>query len=351
MKKAISADFIETGRLKMHVLSSGNDAATETVLFIHGNASSSVFWKGLMRALPPQYRAFAPDLRGYGDTEDALIDATHGMMDFVDDLQSLTNTLKINRYHVVGHSMGGSVIWSLLAAEGEKIASITLVNPGSPYGFGGTKDEYGTPCNPDFAGSGGGIVNPQFAEFIRTKYKGSEDPVASPRVVMNNFYWKPPFKPDNEEELLDSLLSERVGAQRYPGDFVPSAHYPFAAPGVWGPANALSPKYVGESVKNFVESAHKPPILWVRGSDDQIVSDQSLFCMGTLGKLGFIPNYPSEAVYPPQPMVGQTRYVLQQYAEKGGTFQEIVMPETGHTPFVEKQALFLTEFLAFLEGK
>lgn len=349
MEKEIVSQFIETERLKMHVLSSGDSEGKETILFIHGNASSAVFWKGLMRALPPQYRAFAPDLRGYGDTEDLPIDATRGMMDFVDDLQSLTNSLKINRYHVVGHSMGGSVIWSLLPAEGEKIASITLVNPGSPYGFGGTKDLYGTPCNIDFAGSGGGIVNPQFTEFIRTKYKGSDDPIASPRVVMNNFYWKPPFKPENEEELLDALLTERIGAQRYPGDFVLSAHYPFVAPGVWGPANALSPKYVGNSVKNFIESAHQPPILWVRGHDDQIVSDQSLFCMGTLGKLGFIPNYPSEAVYPPQPMVTQTRHVLLQYSENGGKYSEWVVLDTGHTPFVEKQALFLTEFLMFLQ--
>ncbi len=351
MKREISSQFVKTERLTMHVLSSESSEATQTVLFIHGNASSAVFWKGLMAELPPQYRAFAPDLRGYGDTEDVLIDATRGMMDFVEDIQSLTNALKINRYHVIGHSMGGSVIWSLLAVENQKIASITLVNPGSPYGFGGTKDINGSPCNPDFAGSGGGIVNPQFAEFIRTKYKGSEDPLASPRVVMNNFYWKPPFKPDNEEELLESLLSERIGAQRYPGDFVPSANYPFAAPGVWGPANALSPKYLGNSVKNFIENTHKPPILWVRGSDDQIVSDHSLFCMGTLGKLGLIPNYPGETAYPPQPMVSQTRQVLLQYEECGGSYQEVVMSNTGHTPFIENQAAFLTEFLTFLQKK
>ena len=50
----------------------------------------------------------------------------------------------------------------------------------------------------------------------------------------------------------------------------------------------------------------KPPVLWIRGADDQIVSDQSLFDVGTLGALGAIPGYPGSDVFPSQPMVSQT---------------------------------------------
>lgn len=339
--KNIRRQYITTPRLTQCVRFAGRKISSETILFIHGNASSSVFWTELMHKIPATYRSVAPDLRGYGDTEDLVIDATRGMGDFVDDLVELVNALNINKIHLVGHSMGGSVIWSLLPVLGDKVLSVTLVNPGSPYGFGGTKDTEGSSCNPDFAGSGGGIVNPQFAKFIAEKYRGTEDPVASPRIVMNNFYWKPPFRPQNEESLLDSLLSEKIGPDRYPGDAVPSAHYPFAAPGVFGPPNALSPKYVGDSVKNFIGAAHKPPVLWVRGSDDQIVSDNSFFCMGTLGKMGFIPNYPGEAVYPSQPMVSQSRAVLEKYAAQGGQFEEVVIPNTGHSPFIEQPEAFL----------
>jgi pimeloyl-ACP methyl ester carboxylesterase len=293
-----------------------------------------------MLNLPAGHRGIAPDLRGYGDTEDKLIDATRGVDDWVDDLLGLTQALGLDRYHVVGHSMGGAILFGLVPAAGPAIRSVTLVNPGSPFGFGGSKDIHGTPCYDCFSGSGGGVVNPEFPQRMAAGDRTSDSPTASPRVVMNSFYWKPPFKPEREEDLLSSLMSEKVGPERYPGDFVPTERWPNVGPGKYGPINALSPKYVGDTAARFIQAAHKPPVLWVRGSDDQIVSDNSFFDFGTLGKLGFVPGWPGEDVYPPQPMVSQVRHVLEQYQAAGGRFQEVVMADTGHTPYVEKPQEF-----------
>jgi pimeloyl-ACP methyl ester carboxylesterase len=336
----ITSKMIDTPRLQMHVLFSGADSGVP-VLFIHGNASSSTYWEEIMLKLPGGYRGIAPDLRGYGDTEDKLIDATRGAGDWVDDLVALTKTLGLSKYHVVGHSMGGAIIFNLLPAAGAAILSATLVDPGSPYGFGGTKDLDGTPNYDDFAGSGGGVVNPEFPKLMAAGDRSTDNPQASPRVVMNSFYWKPPFKPAREEDLLTSLMTEKVGPDKYPGDFVPSGNWPNVAPGKFGPINALSPKYVGDSVKNFIAAQPKPPILWVRGSDDQIVGDNSLFDFGTLGKMGFVPGWPGDEVYPPQPMVGQTRRVLEHYAAQGGKYWEKVIADTGHSPYIEKPEEFV----------
>ncbi len=336
----ITSKMIDTPRLKMHVLFSG-PADGVPVLFLHGNASSATYWEEIMLKLPGGYRGLAPDLRGYGDTEDKLIDATRGSGDWVDDLLGLTQALGLSKYHVVGHSMGGAILFSLVPAAGKAIHSVTLVDPGSPYGFGGSKDLDGTPTYDDFAGSGGGVVNPDFPKLMAAGDRSSDNPQASPRVVMNNFYWKPPFKPAREEDLLTSLMTEKVGPDKYPGDFVSSGNWPNVAPGKFGPINALSPKYVGDSVKNFIAVQPKPPVLWVRGSDDQIVGDNSLFDFGTLGKLGFVPGWPGDEVYPPQPMVGQTRKVLDHYAANGGHYWEKVIADTGHSPYVEKPDEFM----------
>jgi pimeloyl-ACP methyl ester carboxylesterase len=335
----ITSKMIATPRLATHVLFSGPDDGVP-VVFIHGNASSATYWEEQMLMLPAGLRGIAPDLRGYGDSEDKLIDATRGYGDWVDDLLALAQTLGLSRYHVVGHSLGGALLFSLLPSAGDAILSLTLVNPGSPYGFGGTKDVAGTPYYADFAGSGGGVVNPEFARLMGAKDRGSDNPQASPRMVMNSFYWKPPFRAAREEELLSSLLSERVGPEAYPGDSVASANWPNVAPGVYGPINASSPKYVGDTVVNFVGAAYKPPVLWVRGADDQIVSDNSLFDLGTLGQLGFVPGWPGEDVCPPQPMIAQTRAVLEQYAANGGSYREEVFAECGHTPYIEKPEEF-----------
>ncbi len=189
-----------------------------------------------------------------------------------------------------------------------------------------------------------GVVNAEFPKLMAAGDRGSDNPAASPRIVMNTFYWKPPFKPAREEDLLTSLMSEKVGPEKYPGDFVPSANWPGVGPGKWGPINAASPKYVGDSVQRFIAAKPKPPVLWVRGSDDQIVADDSLFDLGTLGKLGLVPGWPGDDVFPPQPMVGQTRAVLEKYAAAGGAYWEKVIADTGHSPYIEKP----DEFTALL---
>ena len=340
----IKSTFVQTPRLDMHLLVSGSDGGIP-VLMVHGNASSSTYWEETMLALPAGFRAIAPDLRGYGDTEDKLVDATRGCQDWADDLLGLMDILGIQRFHVAGHSLGGSVIWNLMATAPERVLSATLICPGSPYGFGGTKNLSGTPCHPDFAGSGGGVVNPEFARLMDEKYRGREFP-ASPRTVMNAFYWKPPFRHAREEELLSSILSERVGPEKYPGDLTPSPNWPMVAPGKFGPANALSPKYIGDTVARMLNANPKPPILWVRGSHDQIVSDASFFDMGTLGATGLVPGWPGAEVYPSQPMVGQTRAVLEQY----GDFKEEVIEDTGHSPHMEKPKVFDPVFHAHLRA-
>lgn len=344
----ITSRMIDTPRLQMHALFSGPEDGT-AVLFLHGNASSSTYWEEIMLKLPEGFRGIAPDLRGYGDTEDKLIDATCGVGDFVNDLIGLLDALHIEKTHVVGHSMGGAIIFGLLPAAGDRILSATLVNPGSPFGFGGTKGLDGQPCYDDFAGSGGGVVNPEFPKLMASGDRSTDNPQASPRVVMNSFYWKAPFKAAREEELLSSLMSEKVGEQKYPGDFVPSNNWPNVAPGSFGPINALSPKYVGDSVQNFIASPHKPHILWIRGDSDMIVSDNSFFDFGTLGKLGYVPGWPGEEVYPPQPMISQTRHVLDQYQENGGSYEEVVITDAGHTPYIEKPEEFMAAFSKVLK--
>jgi pimeloyl-ACP methyl ester carboxylesterase len=91
-------------------------------------------------------------------------------------------------------------------------------------------------------------------------------------------------------------------------------------------------------------------VLWIRGAADQIVSDTSLFDFGLLGRLGAVPGWPGEAVYPPQPMVRQTRAVLDAYRAKGGQVREEVLPEVGHSPHLEAPERFRALLLGLLEG-
>jgi pimeloyl-ACP methyl ester carboxylesterase len=63
-----------------------------------------------------------------------------------------------------------------------------------------------------------------------------------------------------------------------------------------------------------------------------------MFDFGTLGKLGVVPGWPGEEAYPPQPMIEQTRDVFERRREHGGDVREVVLPEVGHGPIIEKPA-------------
>jgi pimeloyl-ACP methyl ester carboxylesterase len=331
----ITEATVDTGRLKMHVLVSGPQDGDPVVL-VHGNMSSGPFWEETMLTLAAEgYRVLAPDLRGYGDTEAVPVDATRGMRDWSDDLKALVTSLDLGRFHLVGWSMGGGVAMQYAIDNGADLLSLTLESPISPYGFGGTRDAQGTPNHDDFAGSGGGTANPEYVRLVKEGDRGEESPFSA-RNVLNNFYFKPPFRvaPEREEAFVTSVLKTRIGDDFYPGGMTDSPNWPNVAPGTGGFNNAMSPKYL--NLGGFADIEHRTPVLWVRGADDQIVSDTSLFDFGFLGQLGAVPGWPGAEVCPPQPMIAQTRAVLDAYKANGGPYWELTITGSGHSPHIEK---------------
>jgi pimeloyl-ACP methyl ester carboxylesterase len=83
-----------------------------------------------------------------------------------------------------------------------------------------------------------------------------------------------------------------------------------------------------------------PPIVWIHGADDAIVSDTSFFDLNYLGQLGIIPGWPGEDIAPPQPMVAQTRTVFEAYRTAGGEFAEVALEGCGHSPHLEHPDAF-----------
>lgn len=314
------------------------------VLLIHGNCSSGAYWYPLFRHLPPTLRVVAPDLRGYGGTEPAPVDATRGLRDFADDLTALLDDPALfgragARPVVVGHSMGAGVAMQLAVDQPQRPSALLLEAPLSPYGFGGTRDLDGALIDPECAGTGGGTANPDFVQRLAIGDRGDDQPT-SPRAVLRSAYVADPASLGADEELLlDTMLSTVVGEDNYPGTARATEGWPGVGPGQRGVLNAMSPFHF-RLADALVAMESKPPVAWVRGDADVIVSDTSLFDLGYLGSLGLVPGWPGAGAFPPQPMVSQTRAVLEQYAAAGGGYREIVYEGCGHSPHVERPADF-----------
>jgi pimeloyl-ACP methyl ester carboxylesterase len=328
------ADFtrttVSTDRIETSVWTSGPEGGVP-LLLVHGNLVSGGWWKYVAEALPADVRVIAPDLRGFGRTEAKPIDATRGLGDMVDDVRSLLEALGLadqGTVNAAGWSMGGGVLMQYLLTYPDDLASVTLVAPISPYGFGGTRGADGRPCFADFAATGAGGAAPEFVQRLAAGDTSEVNPQSSPRVVLRQFFGARDNTAVDEDFLLDEVLHTRTGDDYYPGDGATSTNWPTLAPGDHGVLNAMSPKHYGAAA--IVDLPRKPPVVWVRGGQDQVISDISMFDLAYLGQLGAIPGWPGEDVLPAQPMNEQMRAVLDTYRANGGEAEEISVDHAAH---------------------
>ena len=331
-----ASSMVGTDRLDTHVWSSGPGDGVP-LLLVHGNLVSGGWWRYVAGLLPDDVRVIAPDLRGFGRTEAKPIDATRGLGDMVDDIRSLLVTLGLagtGAVNAAGWSMGGGVLWQYALTYPDDLASLTMIAPLAPYGWGGVKGLDGTPCFDDYAASGGGTAAPDFCRRLAEGDRSAADPTTSPRAILREYFGPRGNAGDVDEEfLLDEMLRTRVGDDFYPGDATTSANWPGVAPGARGVLNTMSPKYFNAAA--VAALPRKPPITWLRGVQDQVVSDTSVFDLGYLGQLGAVPGWPGAEVLPAQPMVAQTRAVLDAYRRNGGVAEEIALEEAAHGMPVE----------------
>lgn len=95
--------FIQTSNLNIHYELAGKG---DTVLvLVHGNFASWRWWRPVLDRLPAGYRAYAPDLRGCGDTDRPPDGYT--IEQLAADLHAFARALGLPAFHLVGHSLGG----------------------------------------------------------------------------------------------------------------------------------------------------------------------------------------------------------------------------------------------------
>jgi pimeloyl-ACP methyl ester carboxylesterase len=338
----VRSSLVDTDRMRMRVLEAG-PADGVPVVFVHGNLSTSRFYEHLLPELPPHYRVIAPDMRGFGDSDPAPLDATRGLADWADDTAALLHALDVEAPpHLVGWSTGGAAIARF--ALDRPAASLTFLDPVSPYGYGGTHAD-GTPCFPDGAGSGGGGINPEVVARLRAGDTSADSPFTA-RSMFRAFYVAPGYVEPREDLLVAEILKTHLGDTNYPGDATASDNWPGFAPGTSGILNALSPRYCRWA--EIVDLDPKPPVLWTHGGADLVVADGSPLELGTLGASGAVPGWPGAAVYPPQPMVSQIRAVLDRYAAAGGVVRTEIIDGAGHGPHLDTAPRWLAIFREFL---
>ncbi|MFZ5825246.1 MAG: alpha/beta fold hydrolase [Bacillota bacterium] len=110
------------------------------LLLIHGNLASSIWWDRVMALLPAGIKAYAPDLRGYGDSDKP--EGEWSMHDLADDIYRFARAVGIERATVVGHSMGGGVAQQLTVEHPALVERLVLLNSAEPAGLQTPPEKY-----------------------------------------------------------------------------------------------------------------------------------------------------------------------------------------------------------------
>lgn len=122
---------IDSNGVSIHVREQGFDrAGTPALVFLHYWGGSSRTWDDVIAALPNMYRSVAPDLRGWGDSDQP---ADHyALADLAGDVERVIDTLGLDRFVLIGHSMGGKVAQLLASRRPQGLAGLVLVAPSPP---------------------------------------------------------------------------------------------------------------------------------------------------------------------------------------------------------------------------
>lgn len=344
MPETMTKMMVETARRKTALYRFDNPGKPKLML-VHGNASSSAFFFPAILDLAEHFDIAAPDLNGFGDTEATPIHSPTALHDWSEDLDALADSLHFDRFALLGWSLGGGVAFRYAINHPARLTHLILLSPMSPYGFGGTRGEDGVMYDGRGWGSPGGFANPAFIAKLKEQDRG-DDPMAARSVLKTLFHQGWPFGKEWQDLFVDELLKIRLGEDYYPGDYVPLGEFPYALPGTRGISNSLAPQYA--NVSGFADIAPRMPVLWVRGDKDNLVSDQSYSDFATLGMMNLLPGYPGVEAFPPQPMVAQTRAVLERYRAKGGVYKEVVMEGCAHASLLEDSPRFIRELTAFI---
>lgn len=96
------------------------------VVLIHGYTAALESMAGVARTLPDGYRQVALDVRGFGRSSKFGDAAKFGQL-MVDDVVRLMDHLKIERAHLIGHSMGALIAANVAARYPARVSSATLV--------------------------------------------------------------------------------------------------------------------------------------------------------------------------------------------------------------------------------
>lgn len=105
-------------------------AGEPALLFLHYWGGSARTWNAVIGSLSANFRCIAHDQRGWGESD--APPQGYSIRDLATDAEEVLRALRVGRYVLVGHSMGGKVAQYLAAQRPVGLEKLILVAPATP---------------------------------------------------------------------------------------------------------------------------------------------------------------------------------------------------------------------------
>ena len=98
-----------------------------TILLLHGFTLNKYHWLDVAGYLTKDYHVVIPDIPGYGESSKIETDS-YDLSSQIQRLHKFVQTLQLNKFHILGHSLGGLIAGTYAARYPDEIISVGLFN-------------------------------------------------------------------------------------------------------------------------------------------------------------------------------------------------------------------------------
>ncbi len=180
----------------------------DLIVLVHGNMSSSVHFQTTMERLENEFRVYAVDLRGFGDS--SYLHEMNSLHDFALDIEGWIEALDLHDFYLLGWSTGGGIALEVAADMPDRVKKLFLLDSVGVKGYPLYKKD--------------AKFQPILSELYKNKDDVAKDPVqvlpilaayANKDKAMLKAIWNAVIynqvQPNEEDydEYLDAMLKQR----------------------------------------------------------------------------------------------------------------------------------------------
>lgn len=101
----------------------------EPIVFLHALGRSAADWTAVMAGLADRWRCLALDQRGHGDS---CRPGTYTFEELAADLEAFADRLGLDRFSLVGHSMGATAAWLFAQSGADRLDRLVIEDTAPP---------------------------------------------------------------------------------------------------------------------------------------------------------------------------------------------------------------------------